>query len=844
MQTITPELEAILKSKLQAGASGFHGMVVLNEVEYFPLTMQVDHSLQTMASAFSATFANEDGSLGLAADVFPANALFTAWAWYGDYNNRICVFTGFIDKIVEHRDARTVTLTARDWAKVLLVQDILVTDPQGADEDGAVRDQSNFVYLDYDISDIVNNILDKAGYPAAQRQIQPTNFVVDEWRGRDGSTYADAIGELADIVAFNAFADELGYFHFQASGLVDTPSDTDNPPEPVYTFETGVDVIALDPQRDDYDTKTRVRAVGPYTTLQDAWTEVWHYNTITKPTGVRYDPATPTYVYVADGSTRKVYKLLQADGTIAASTAALVPTFLNGLSGDPSDSTVYWTLETPWGAGSGSFSGCKVRKHLKSDDSVVATFTLASGMWTDMKVGADGIWCSNFTTDKIHKLSKTDGSQIAEYTITYNAVAQVNPVGIAIDGTTLYLAFYGKSTMLVSTTSTPSTITRVLQFSGTQSLGGDIDTDTHTELYATAAELSLVYKYTLFEPVTTDVSVEVTNTDLEAELGIELATGAQIRRLVLHLDVVTSYAQATEAAARWLDKLDQYRNVLDVGIIGNPAIQKGDMVRVTDPVSVIDADFMVDTYRSSLAADGTYLGILSLVPWTSSYGGPGTSDLLNVGVPAPDVVVGSTASGTSHVIPYPDNLAANQMVIVVLGAWDDAVVSWPAAITPTAQENNEVRHSGIAFTIAWLGYRRATGAEGASFTVTTNIATPLLYHVVRVAGAHLTAVPEGQLTGSALTNPTTEGNDPSAWGTEDTTWLTFIAIQHGGGTPSVGWPTDGGYPEGTTVNKAGNKNQIYQMLTSLRSTAAAAPIGIWSGGTLNLIRGTIAVRMA
>ena len=199
--------------------------------------------------------------------------------------------------------------------------------------------------------------------------------------------------------------------------------------------------------------------------------------------------------------------------------------------------------------------------------------------------------------------------------------------------------------MLVSTTATPSTIVRELAFSGTQSLGGDIDTTTHTELYATAAELSLIYKYTLLEPVTNDVSVEVVNDELEAALGVELDTSVQIRRLSMRLDVVTSYAQACEIAWRWLDRLDQYRNVVDVGIIGNPALQKADMVRIVDPVTLIADDFMVDTYRSSLSGDGTYLGILSLVPWTSSYGGPGTSDLFNPGIDDPATLASFMADG-------------------------------------------------------------------------------------------------------------------------------------------------------------------------------------------------------
>jgi hypothetical protein len=650
LQTITPALAAILKSKLQAGTSGFRGRLRFGETLYYPTSISIDHSLQAFASQLTAVFTNEEGEVGLAADAFPVNALFSAEQWYGDQENVTTTFTGFVDKVLEHRDKRTVTIIARDWTKPLLVQDILVTDPQGEDEDGAVRTTGNFVYLNMEISDIVKDLLTKAGYPLSQRAIQPSNFVVDEYLGRDGASYADAISELAEPIAFNAFADELGVFHFQPDGLAD--STTDDPPVPVYTWETGVDIVELDPIRDDYETKTRVRATGPYTTLQDAWTELWHTNVIKNPTGVWYAPGDATHLNVADGPLRKIYNITQGADAVIVSSRDLsgVITYLNGLSGDPSDATVYWTFDTPWIAG-GSAVNNKVRKHLVSDNSVVATFTLANQLWTDMKVGVDAIWATNFSTDKLHKLSKVDGSSIASYSIG----SHVDPIGVSIDGTDLYVAFNGEATMLQVSTADPTTVVRTLKFSGTRALGGDVDTDTHTEIYACSGGLSLVYKYTLKEPVTTDVSVEVVNADLEESLGTALSTGTEIRRLRIDLKMITSYAQATEAAVRRLDKIDQFRNVLDVGILGNPAIEKGDMVRIVDPVTLIDADFQVDTYRSLMS--DSYLGTLSLVPWTSSYAGPGD-------VPLPDAPGAPTVAGAAGSRTFGTTGASNVGTVV------------------------------------------------------------------------------------------------------------------------------------------------------------------------------------
>ena len=79
MQLLTPELEAILKSKFQAGASGFRARVETGGESYFPTRVDLDHSLQSFASACTLEFTNEEGEVGLDADVFVVNALIDVW---------------------------------------------------------------------------------------------------------------------------------------------------------------------------------------------------------------------------------------------------------------------------------------------------------------------------------------------------------------------------------------------------------------------------------------------------------------------------------------------------------------------------------------------------------------------------------------------------------------------------------------------------------------------------------------------------------------------------------------------------------------------------------------------
>lgn len=794
MQAISDDLLAILKSHFQAGVSGFRAKVTCQGVDYFPIEMQIDHSLQTMADAFSATFTNENGEIGLAAEAFPDNSLFTADAWYGDEADATRVFTGFIDKIEEDRDPRTVTIIGRDWAKVLLVQQIRVLYPQQADEPGAVRNTSNYVYLNTEISAIVQSLLTKAGWPLSARAIQPTNFVVDEYIGLDGSSYGDMLGELADFIAFNAFADENGIYRFQPNGLAD--STTDDPPVPVYTFRSGEDIVRLHAERDDLDTKTRVRVTGPYTTLKDAWTELWHTNVIKNPTGVWHEPGDATHLNVADGPLRKVYRITQGASAAIVSSRDLSATitYLNGLSGDPSDATIYWTLDTPWILGGATVNN-KIRKMRKSDNAVLATYNLPNQKWTDMKVGSTAIWLTNFTTDKIHKYSKSTGLEITSYAIG----AHANPIGVAIDGSDLFVSFYAEATMLQVTVADPTTVVRTLHFSGTKSLGGEIDTDTHTELYACSGGLSLVYKYTLKEPVTTDVSVEAVNDALELALGVELDTGREIRRMTLPLKVVTSYAQAAEVAARWLDKVDQFRNVQEVGILGNPAIMKGDMVRVEDPVIGIANDFQVDTHRSVMS--DTYLDVLSLVPWSSSYAGPGDIIPANDGFPTPvdeDTQFGATASvasGATHHVPWPTNLQVGELILVHLGS------SPPSTNTPHLTISGAAGLTLLGGTFsAWVDgrvlYRFCDGTEGTEFTLTQDQDGQIMYRCYRIINAHLTAPPEVDVTNGS--NPGgIDGPGPltPTWGLAKTLWLYALAVASPNPVTSFpdSYPGDPGY---------------------------------------------------
>jgi hypothetical protein len=623
---------------------------------FYPRRISIDKSRKVAAAAMTVELDNADGALGRFPDqtVVVEGNVIRAYAWYGDAANELRKFTGVIDKVLEHEDPDAdpgiVTITCRDRMKHLLVEEFSASAPQGADEDGAVRTAANGVFLNMEVSDIVAAILDAAGIPSAERVISPTSYMVDEYVLPDGISWAEAIlgiNRLTDLVGYELWADEDGIIRFAPTGLGGGDTEVDQVPD--YTYRVGEDLTELDLAGDDYDLATRVKVRGPLTTNKPAWAETWHTNVIALPVGLFYDAADPDHLYVLDRSTKKLYKLLQSDRSIVSSVTLTGITHPLGISGDPSDATIYWILEAPWKY-TGSTTGNKIHKVRRSDQAILATYAIANGRWTTIKVSAAAIWLGNWDTDQVHKHSKADGSSVASYTVTFEAVAQTNPTGIAVDGTTLLLFFYGMSggnRFLLVDESDPTTVdptnalgvtSGVISTAGTNILGGEMDTTTHADLYACSDDLGLVWKFALVEPVDETVAVVVADLDLEDEIGLAAQVGDrthdlthagdpdhpfEIRRLTFDLKVITSVAQATESATRLLARYSQRRLTLDVGTVGNPAQQLRDMVAIDDPVAAIDEAerlWMVDTLRTEMDAEGdTFLAVMALLPWQAPY---------------------------------------------------------------------------------------------------------------------------------------------------------------------------------------------------------------------------------
>lgn len=753
-----------------------------------PKSISIDKSLRLASDSAEVEFANEDFALGwaprgtaaIAGDptTLRTNQRVAIEQWYGDEANAIRTFTGLIDRISDHRDILTTTITCRDMMVLLIDQTFSATAPQSTSEVGAVRTAANGVYLSMEVSDIVSDILNRAGWRLEDREIIPTSYVLDEFIVDDGASWADTIigdEKLTGLVGYSAWSDEVGVFHFAPTLVSQNLTD---PEEPVYTFRSGEDIVSFDDETDQYDLRTRIKVRGPLTTqtLEDTWRELWRTSKITRPVGIWYDPATPTYIRVISRSTKRMYKLRQSDRTVISSVyLGGVIAHPLGLSGDPANANIYWVLDAPW-IYTGSDSGNSVKKVRKSDNHVLASYSIPDGRWSALKVSSSYLYLTNLDTDRFYRRSKTDGSAVANYQHTYKSTVQANPSGLMIDGTTLYLFWSNGGTtarFLKCDESAPGTVTGVVKTAGTSLHGGEMDTTTHVDCYGDSDSANLVGKFTLLAAVdqTTEVFAEVVDTDLEDELGdlaivedrlhdthpLDAEHQWMARRMTLDLSVITNLAQATQTAQRQLDIASQRRRVLDAGIIGNPALQKTDYVAVIDPITAMSTGFAIDTYRTSMDAAGTYLGTVALLPVEAVTDEP--EDEGDAVIDTPALIASGTASGTNSAtatLSDGEVAQAGDLLVAVCASRDNAA-NTPTGYTSVGASSGIQVTSSNARGRMWT--KTAVGGE-TSVTVTTPgsdfpfVIFALFRPFANLAGTLLTATAGPSATPGQTVTPT------------------------------------------------------------------------------------------
>jgi hypothetical protein len=584
------------------------------------------------------------------------------YQWFGDDTNEVQTFDGLVDSITEDRDpdGRTMRITARDRMKLMIEDKFVASDPQGADEEGAIRTPANGVYLEMEAKDIINDILDRAAWPAADRNIADTHFWVEEYILDDGGAWIDQImGEekLLDLMQFEARADEQGVFQCQPS-VSNRAADSDTAPVPDYSYiigDTGSTllinptVLHLTQELDDEDLRTRVkvRATKPGKS-KVVWNELWRTREFRKPVGIWYDPTDIGFIKVLDAGTKKVYRFRDSEkkSERVKVGAGIWPLDISadvshplGLSGDPADSDRFWVLDAHWRYGASN--NASVHKYDASSGVHLAEYSIPDGQWSDLKVTSNYLVLTNYGTDKVHLRSKVDGSAVSNHTVVGpGGNNQTKPTGVFVNQTLLGLFFATHARFLLVDESDPSTLdpSNILNVNdasistaGTNIFGGEMDTTTDAHLFACVDSAGIVYKYELLQPTTKDIVENAIDADLEDELGLLAGLDArhhaaheedadhpfEIRRETVEVQrLLDNRAQARAIAWNMLEVMSHRREVLDIGIVGNPGHQIHDLIKVTDPVTGIDMLWILDTIQDDMdAKSDSFVGVASLIPY-------------------------------------------------------------------------------------------------------------------------------------------------------------------------------------------------------------------------------------
>lgn len=604
----------------------------------------IDRSRKMAAAQLDAVLANTTGGKGYysqANPIFVPHNEVRAYAWYGVHANRVLRFRGLIDVDADHRDpdVATVELKARSRTSLLLdPHKFVATAPQGAGETGAVRTEANGVFLSKSPEYIAGKILDMAGWPTADRDFAVSGVTIPEYDLADGGQWLDQIagdGKLTQIAGWDFGEDEAGVAHLGPNALLSVTE-----PAADWTLDPSQNVYAFDHQADDIEQVTRVRVSGPMASTIPKWSKTWGTTKLDHPTGLMYRPSEPGYLYAVDRITQYLYKLRQSDRKVVASwpLGASLTNQPIGLSADPTDSAHFYVLDAHQ-PGSGVYTNCKVRKYSFAAPSVVvATTTLADGQWSDMKFDGTHLFLTNFGDDKLYVKTFVAGGA-AGATSSHTYAGHTNPTGLYLNGTTIGLFFNGGQAFYLIDTGTPGTITGSQSTKGTTILGGEADTTTDVDLYASnqagdfGATAGHIWKFALAEAISIDVVKWATDEALEDALGLQAGLASRVHDLhsgdaahpweariaTVELQTVNSEAQCQAVADATLVLRKRIRRVMDLGVMGNPAIQIGDVVEYPDTVAATDATWMVDSERERLEADpGRYTMTMSVLPWEAA----------------------------------------------------------------------------------------------------------------------------------------------------------------------------------------------------------------------------------
>ncbi len=598
-------------SKLGAGSYGTFTTTSV-DVSDRVIAISTQKDDEASAAGFSVELRNDDLALSINDDTKTlhvyarANVQVEISQWHGTVANKVRTFFGITDRAEEDAGRGTVVLSGRDRAKKLIEQDVLPVAPQTLDQPGYVRDMANFVYLNKTPSEVYADLLAHAGLvPAASSSFLPSTFVFRELVFSSGSLM-EAARQAATAAGELVYFDEDGTMRnaFRYGPQVAS----------VWTFRASEDLVSLRTTTSDENVATRVRVIGRANLGAKYLREQFIWPGKGAPAAIEYDPTTKTVWYL--DYDRHLYRL-----DPAANMAVLEDTDLSswlawpdGLALDPLDGHLW--VSDGYDATTGNNANRTYRKIDRGTKATLAgPFTNPDGDHCaihayDAGGGTVRLFMTTYTSGQLVRMN-TDGTESSRVDSP-----KTLPTGLTSDGgggyylsaweqTSLFqIAFDGTITNEIAQ---PAKNANELGFDSGDAGLYEVFKDENTIVkYAVAGTPESAERATLFEAVDTD---------------LEISLGGEVRRYTLVDLGITDLAQAAAAARRLLARLSRQQVLQVVGAVGNPGLQLHDRVTIVSPgQGIASGDYLVRSIRADqTAADGTYLTVLVLEPYSADY---------------------------------------------------------------------------------------------------------------------------------------------------------------------------------------------------------------------------------
>lgn len=195
-------------------------------------------------------------------------------------------------------------------------------------------------------------------------------------------------------------------------------------------------------------------------------------------------------------------------------------------------------------------------------------------------------------------------------------------------------------------------------------------------------------------------------------------------------------------------------------------------------------------------------------------------------------VSNETSNTTSHGGVVPANLVSGNLMLAMVAIDRDRGINVPSGWT-------SIQNIGSSSAVGTATWYRIAGASESNFTWTSDEGDTSLTRILRITGWHGTTAPEAADAVGNSANPDPPSLNPANWGTEDTLWVAWYAIDGSIGEATA-YPTN--FDDNQVTGDSGAAGGPSFAYCSRENAAASQDPGTFTCATEQWAAITIAIR--